>query len=54
MKTQTEHQINLNEKELRTVLRALGKLPFEEVYELIEKLVLYNAEQQKSTPKIKK
>ncbi len=54
MKTQPEYPIMLSEKEMRLVLRALGKLPFEEVYELIEKLVVYNTEQQKPIPKIKK
>ncbi|HEY1038139.1 MAG TPA: hypothetical protein VGF30_01965 [Bacteroidia bacterium] len=34
-----EYTISLNEKELRLLLKALGKRPFEEVYELIEKIV---------------
>jgi hypothetical protein len=34
-----EYTIKLNEKELRVLLAALGKRPFEEVYELIEKIV---------------
>lgn len=35
-----EYTISLNEKELRLLLNALGKRPFEEVYELIEKIVV--------------
>ena len=34
-----DYIISLNDKELRVLLNALGKRPFEEVYELIEKVV---------------
>ncbi len=54
MKAQLEHHLVVNEKELRLILSALGKMPFEEVYELIEKLVVQNAQAQKIVPKIKK
>ncbi|MCA6437009.1 MAG: hypothetical protein ACK5QC_07395 [Bacteroidota bacterium] len=33
------YTLHLNEKEIKLLLNALGKRPFEEVYELIEKVV---------------
>jgi len=40
--------LNLNEKEVKLLLSALGKRPFEEVYELIEKIITSTT----STPEI--
>ncbi|MFO0355979.1 MAG: hypothetical protein ACK50A_03420 [Sphingobacteriaceae bacterium] len=42
-----DYIISLNDKELRVLLNALGKRPFEEVYELIEKIVSHTSEHHK-------
>ncbi len=49
-----EYNISLNEKELRVLLSALGKRPFEEVYELIEKIVTGTSEHHKHGSDTKK
>lgn len=46
MNSSTHYTITLNEKELKIVLNALGKQPFEEVYRVIEKIV----DSTRSTP----
>lgn len=49
-----EHLLQLNDKEIRILLTALGKRPFEEVYELIEKIVTLTADKQKPLQATKK
>lgn len=39
MNASGHYTITLSEKELKVVLNALGKQPFEEVYQIIEKIV---------------
>lgn len=40
-----EYPVSLTEAELKLVFKGLGKLPFEEVFQLIEKLNLQVREQ---------
>ncbi len=47
MMSNKEYILHLNDKEIRVLLTALGKRPFEEVYELIEKIVTLTADKQK-------
>lgn len=47
MMSNKEYILHLNDKEIRVLLTALGKRPFEEVYELIEKIVMLTADKQK-------
>lgn len=47
MMSNKEYILHLNDKEIRILLTALGKRPFEEVYELIEKIVTLTADKQK-------
>lgn len=49
-----EYLLQLNDKEIRILLTALGKRPFEEVYELIEKIVTLTAGKQQNLPATKK
>jgi len=46
MMSNKEYIVHLNDKEIRILLTALGKRPFEEVYELIEKIVTLTADKQ--------
>jgi hypothetical protein len=47
-----EYTIRLNDAELKLLLTTLGKRPFEEVYELIEKIVLSTSSEK--LPHVKK
>lgn len=49
----THYTISFNEKELRLLLNALGKRPFEEVYEVIEKIVAATTPPEKAGGKNK-
>lgn len=49
-----EYILHLTDKEIRILLTALGKRPFEEVYELIEKIVTLTSDKQKPVPNAKK
>ncbi len=49
-----EYILHLNDKEIRILLTALGKRPFEEVYELIEKIVTLTTDKQKPLLNTKK
>lgn len=49
-----EYILHLNDKEIRVLLTALGKRPFEEVYELIEKIVTLTADKPKPLLNTKK
>lgn len=42
------YQIAVTEEELKLIFKGLGKLPFENVFELIEKLNLQLIEQKKT------
>jgi len=45
-KEMKEYKLNITEEEFRTIFKALGKMPFEDVFQLIEKLNLQMREQQ--------
>jgi hypothetical protein len=49
--TKNNYHLSVNEKELKIILKGLGKLPFEQVYELIGSIVKQTATapQQKIT-----
>jgi hypothetical protein len=47
--TKNNYHLSVNEKELKIILKGLGKLPFEQVYELIGSIVKQTA----TTPKQK-
>lgn len=49
-----EYLLQLNDAEIRILLTALGKRPFEEVYELIEKIVTLTSNKQKTVAPTKK
>ena len=45
------YELSVTEQELKTIFKGLGKLPFEDVFQLIEKLNLQIREQTSNSDK---